>query len=87
MHGFICIHKIILMKVGKFNLVTGKDISFNYISKQLIKLFVGKKKILFKKRIGPMPHNGYRAFKRSRFEKIYPKFKFKLFKEVINNFY
>ena len=34
-----------------------------------------------------MPHGGFRAFKNSRFEKIYPKFKFKLFKEVINNFY
>jgi len=78
---------IIKRKTGKFNLVTGKIISFDNIAKQIIKVTGKKSKIFYQKRKGPMPHGGFRAFKNSRFEKIYPKFKFKLFKEVINNFY
>ena len=78
---------IIKRKTGKFNLVTGKIISFDNIAKQIIKVIGKKSKIFYQRRKGPMPHGGFRAFKNSRFEKIYPKFKFKLFKEVINNFY
>jgi len=78
---------IIKRKTGKFNLVTGKIISFDNIAKQIIKVTGKKSKIFYQRREGPMPHGGFRAFKNSRFEKIYPKFKFKLFKEVINNFY
>jgi len=78
---------IIKRKTGKFNLVTGKIISFDNIAKQIIKVTGKKSKIFYQRRKGPMPHGGFRAFKNSRFEKIYPKFKFKLFKEVINNFY
>ena len=47
---------------GEFNLVTGKVISFLNIAKQLIKDYDSKIKIIFLKRTGPIPHNGYRAF-------------------------
>jgi UDP-glucose 4-epimerase len=47
---------------GEFNLVTGKVISFLNIAKQLIKNHDSKIKIIFLKRTGPIPHNGYRAF-------------------------
>ena len=40
-------------------------------------------KILYKKRIGPMPHGGWRAFRRSNYKTIFPKFKFKTFDEVL----
>ncbi len=77
---------IISRKVGKYNIVTGKVISFNEISKKLTNFFGLKNKIIYKKRNGPMPHNGYRAFKKSALSKIYPSFKFKSFDEVLNNF-
>ena len=81
------ISKLIISRTaGKYNLVTGKVISFNEISRKLLKFYGKKNKIIYKKRVGAMPHNGYRAFKRSYFEKIYPKFKFRSFEDVINNF-
>ena len=73
---------IIKRKTGKFNLVTGKIISFDNIAKQIIKVTGKKSKIFYQRRKGPMPHGGFRAFKNSRFEKIYPKFKFKNFNIV-----
>ena len=77
---------IISRNVGKYNLVTGKVISFNEISRKLLKFYGKKNKIIYKKRVGAMPHNGYRAFKKSYLEKIYPKFKFRSFEDVITNF-
>ena len=40
-------------------------------------------KISYKKRIGPIPHNGWRGFKKSCFKKISPNFKFKNFNQVL----
>ena len=84
----IAISKLIMKrKTGKFNLVTGKVISFNNIAKQIINISGKKGKILYQKRKGPMPHGGYRAFKNSRFEKVFPSFKFKNFKQVSKYLY
>lgn len=47
-------------KTGIFNLVTGKPISFLTISNKVSKVY--KTKIFKKKRLGAMPHNGYRVF-------------------------
>ncbi len=81
------ISKLIISRTsGKYNLVTGKVISFNEISRKLVKFYGKKNKIIYKKRVGAMPHNGYRAFKKSYLEKIYPKFKFRSFEDVITNF-
>ena len=70
-------------KTGKFNLVTGKVISFNNIAKQIINISGKKGKILYQK--GPMPWS-YRAFKNSRFEKVFPSFKFKILTKFQNIF-
>jgi len=76
---------ISLRSNGIFNLVTGNVISFKNIASQITKESKKNKliKILYKKRIGPIPHNGWRAFNQSHFKKISPNFKFKSFKEVL----
>jgi len=80
---------ILFKKIGTFNLVTGKVISFKNIAKKIVdtsnKKLKGKKliKILYAKRIGPMPHGGWRAFRQSNYKKIFPNFKFKTFDEVL----
>jgi UDP-glucose 4-epimerase len=84
----IAISKLIInRKIGKFNLVTGKVISFNNIAKQIIDISKKKSEIFYLKRKGPMPHGGYRAFKNSRFERVFPTFKFKSFQQVLKYLY
>lgn len=58
-------------KTGIFNLVSGNVISFFEISKIISKLYKNNISINFLKRIGSMPHNGYRAFNNSKLKKIY----------------
>ena len=53
---------IINRKKGVFNIATGNVISFKNIAKKLLKITNSKKTIIYKKRKGPMPHGGYRAF-------------------------
>ena len=62
---------------GIFNVVSGKVVSFYDIAKTLVNLSNKKIKIRYIKRIGPMPHNGYRAFNNSKLKK------FKLINDVI----
>ena len=47
---------------GTMNICTGKVISFYNFAKQLFRINNKKIKIVFNKRLIPMPHNGYRAF-------------------------
>ena len=68
-------HIIKSKKIGVYNLVTGKVYSFYNIAKKIIKLTGSKSKIITTKRIGKMPHNGYRAFNRSKLNKEFPKLK------------
>ena len=56
---FICIKK---NKFGIFNLASGMINSFNKVAKIVVTLTSSKSKILNTKRIGLMPHNGYRPF-------------------------
>ena len=80
---------ILFKKKGIFNLVTGKVMSFKKIATVIVKnsnkKFKKEKsvKILYKKRTGPMPHRGWRAFKQSHFRKVFPNFRFKSFSEVL----
>ena len=53
---------------GIINAVSGSVISFYEIAKN-IKIIYPKAKIKFKKRSGPVPHNGYRAFDSSLLRK------------------
>jgi len=49
-------------KFGVFNLVSGMVSSFNKIAKIAVTLTNSKSKIFYTKRVGLMPHNGYRPF-------------------------
>ena len=49
-------------KYGVFNLASGIVTSFNKIAKIVVTLTNSKSKILNTKRVGLMPHNGYRPF-------------------------
>ena len=57
--------------VGTINLVTGRVNSFFKIAEKIKNLY--NIKIKYIKRIGPMPHNGYRAFNNKLLKKILPK--------------
>ena len=57
--------------VGTINLVTGRVNSFFKIAQKIKNLY--NIKIKYVKRIGPMPHNGYRAFNNNLLKKILPK--------------
>tara|TARA_B110000027_G_C16113777_1_gene299123 strand:+ start:1286 stop:2140 length:855 start_codon:yes stop_codon:yes gene_type:complete len=56
---FECIKR---KKNGIFNIATGKVNSFHKIAKKTVSSMSSKSKILFSKRVGKMPHNGYRPF-------------------------
>ena len=47
---------------GILNLASGKVYSFKHIAKQIISLSKSKSKLKKIKRLGPIPHNGYRPF-------------------------
>ena len=68
-------HIIRSKKTGIYNLVTGKIYSFHYLAKKIIKLTGSNSKIITTKRVGTMPHNGYRAFNRRKLNKEFPKLK------------
>ena len=61
-------------KFGVFNLVSGMVSSFNKIAKIAVTLTNSKSKIFYTKRVGLMPHNGYRPFNvlciKKNFQKI-----------------
>ena len=56
---FKCINKKAL---GILNLVSGQVCSFRYIAEVIQKKLNINSKIIRIKRVGSMPHNGYRAF-------------------------
>ena len=60
--------------VGTINLVTGKIVSFFKIAEKISNIYGTK--IIFTKRNGPMPHNGYRAFNNNLLRKVLPNQKF-----------
>lgn len=48
--------------LGVLNLVSGNVYSFKYLAETIINLSNSKSKLNKLKRVGPMPHNGYRPF-------------------------
>jgi nucleoside-diphosphate-sugar epimerase len=54
---------------GTMNICSGKVISFYNFAKQLFRIKNKKTKIVFKKRLMPMPHDGYRAFDNLRLKR------------------
>ena len=62
---------------GVFNITSGHLLSFKQIA-LMMKKFINPNAILeFKKRNGPMPHNGYRAFNNKKILEKFKGFKFK----------
>jgi UDP-glucose 4-epimerase len=62
---------------GKFNITSGNLLSFKQIALMTKKIVNTDINIEYKKRIGPMPHNGYRAFNNIKILEKYKGFKFK----------
>jgi len=61
---------------GAVNAVTGKTISFMEIAELAAEATGGKIHITSKPRLGPMPHNGYRAFNNARARSVCPNLQF-----------
>lgn len=76
----IIYHSIINKTVGKINIASGRLLSFYEIALVLKKKYKSKIKIIFNKRIGKMPHNGFRALSNSIIKKL---FNYKNFREII----
>ena len=72
-------------KMGIYNLCSGKVISFFEIAKIIINETKSKSKIVFSKRKGLMPHNGYRAISNFKVKNIINK-KFLSFKKGVSKF-
>ena len=82
--GKIIFNCIIKNKAGVFNAVSGRVISFKTIAQNIIKYKKSNSKIIYIKRVSPMPHNGYRAFNNQKIKKDL-NITFKSFKEIIKN--
>lgn len=62
---------------GIFNFATGRVISFLSMAKKISSINKSKlTKIVYMRRSGPMPHNGYRAFDISKLKKNFINFRF-----------
>jgi nucleoside-diphosphate-sugar epimerase len=61
---------------GEYTLATGNVISFFNIAKIIKKLYNSKSEIIFQKRLGKMPHRGYRCFDVNKIKKKIKNLKF-----------
>ncbi len=62
--------------VGVLNLATGVVASFRAIAEAVVRLSGGSSRIEGRPRVGPMPHNGYRAFDIAACRAAFPDFSF-----------
>ena len=67
---------ILSQGTGVLNIVTGEVISFRDIAEKAVSLANTGSKILSNQRIGPIPHNGYRAFDNTATKKAFPEFQY-----------
>lgn len=74
----IILNVILFKTSGILNICTGIVVSFYKIAKLTFEASNNKKKIFFSKRIGSMPHGGYRAFNNQLIYTLFPNFKFNL---------
>ena len=72
----IIVRLINISYIGKLNIVSGETISFFEIASLVKKIINLNLKIIFKKRNGPMPHNGYRSFNNKKIFDLFPDFQF-----------
>lgn len=62
---------IVYKTIGKLNVVSGRVRSFYEIAKKLRKMYNPNLKIIFNKRVGKMPHNGFRPLDNNMLRKLY----------------
>jgi nucleoside-diphosphate-sugar epimerase len=74
---------ILNQAIGVLNVATGKLLSFLNIVETTIDQLESKSKIIRIPRKSEMPHNGYRAFDISNFKKVFPKFEYRNFEQII----
>lgn len=67
---------VVNRSVGKLNAVTGRVVSFHDIADLVMAEFPSPPDIDYRRRSGPMPHNGYRAFDASAVSAAFPDFSF-----------
>ena len=82
----IILEIILFQCIGKINLATGKLYSFFEIANIAISLTNSKSKIMFKERISPMPHNGFRPFDIELTNEMFKDFKYKDLNHGIKDF-
>jgi len=75
-----CSKNFFPQKIKKLTIFSKKKTDFFFF------FFGQKKKIFFSKRIGSMPHGGYRAFNNQLIYTLFPNFKFNLLKLGQKNF-
>ena len=75
-----CIKK---KKIGIFNLASGEVNSFYNLAKIIVESTDSNSKVYKTKRVGLMPHNGYRPFNIQKIKKNFKSIKFKSFKKGI----
>lgn len=61
---------------GTLNAATGRVVSFLELAEKTVEISGEKIEIERRPRMGPMPHDGYRAFDASEVARLYPQFKF-----------
>lgn len=61
---------------GILNIATGEVVSFLGIAEKAVSLANSTSTVLSNPRIGPMPHNGYRAFDNAATKKSFPSFQY-----------
>jgi len=74
--GKLSLNMILNKSVGSMNAATGNTYSFKKIADIMIKLYNHDRSIIYKPRIGPMPHNGNRPFDITTIYKAFPNFEF-----------
>ena len=81
------LYKCILFNaVGTINAITGKIYSFLEIAELTNKISKNNSSITKSKRVGPMPHNGYRPFENSLLKNYFKELKIKKMKDGIKHY-
>jgi hypothetical protein len=68
---------------GFFNLCTGSESSFRSLANETLRISESAK-VVNLERLGPIPHNGYRALDNSALLSIFPDYKFLKYSDFID---
>lgn len=79
----IATHMIKNQYNGGLNAVTGRVRSFFEIASSLVDCLGASSTVRSSKRVGPMPHNGYRAFDNTALKSLMPRLEFKTVESAV----